>query len=575
MPKVKLSALVSDIKGKSNGSVFASNNGGLYFRNNPSGGGTKSVKWATQKSKFGTLSSQWKALSDDQRDAWIGATNNFPTLNAFGEPRYPTGYELFMKANGTLGAMGIDQLLVPGSPRATPVFPELELNIPDNYQYQPKLITKLYNPLAPTTFITSRNFFEDFNFRRGCFQSIRFIGIGSQFATMLDGQYNQLHHIHGQDSGRSWYYVQKLSDVSAQLLCFTQFENADGVKQTEGVIYYISYDEMVNGFHLVTELTFYPNDDRNVVVNGFKVKHAEPTYIIGAFHNPIQFFAETQETTYVGIPLVYDSNTATVVLGSDNEEFPCPYYLSDWRTFTAEAVNDTCNVSEDCGPGSICQQGQCFFTAVIPDTLDIKSSVNQNWYKVFLGYVLGFENTLYGLDEYDGNGFVNYGRDTQVNPLFIAFSSDCGYDADCLGFQGASIEVSCYNGDCVYIGDGSAFMIRNQLTYSPMIMIKYTSVGEENWSFILKSSGQISAGKNIKQVKYNKFSVIPVQATNFLLTSSYKSLVGNTPGESTSAFKIALVDNLTGIEVNHDLPIKSPKYKPRFKAGAELSGKVN
>ena len=575
MPKVKLSALVSDIKGKSNGSVFASNNGGLYFRNNPSGGGTKSVKWANQKSKFGTLSQQWKSLTDEQRDAWIAATNNFPTLNAFGEPRYPTGYELFMKANGTLEAMGKQSLLVPGSPRATPIIPAVQMNIPDNYQFQPKVITKLYNPLAANTFITSKDFFVDFNFDGGSFQSIRFIGIASKFPTMLIGQYNLLHYLVGSHNGGSWYYIQKQSETTAQIFCFTQFMDEDEIIQTEGIAYDISYDEMVTGFHLTTELTFTPQEARAIFVNGFRPKAVLTTYTLQSFSNPIQFFGETQYISPSGIIFDYTTATTSVILGSDTESYPCPYYLSDWRTFLQPAIGATCHISDECGPGSICQHGQCFFTAVDADTLDVKSSTNQNWYKVSLGYVLGFENTIYGLDEYSANTFINYGRDTYAPPVAIGFSDGCATNEDCLEFQGATVDVECYNGSCIYVGDGTAFQTKNLLTYTPMIMIEYQHVDDADWSFIIKSSGQISEGKNIKQVKYNKFNVIPVQATNFLLTTGYKSLVGNTPGESTSAFQIALVDDLTGIVVNRDVPLKKPKKTPRFKAGAELSGKVN
>jgi hypothetical protein len=57
MPKVKFTALVSDMKGKANGSVFASNNGGTYFRTNKTGGGRKSNAWNQQKAEFSDLSS--------------------------------------------------------------------------------------------------------------------------------------------------------------------------------------------------------------------------------------------------------------------------------------------------------------------------------------------------------------------------------------------------------------------------------------------------------------------------------------------------------------------------------------
>ena len=145
MPKIKLSALASDIKGKANGSVFSTNSGGTYFRNNPSGGGRKSPKWDIQKNNFGSLATQWKALTQNQQEAWQDATVLYPTVNAFGDPRIPSGYELFMRLNGSLSAVGLPILDVPKSPRNVVAYGGVDVDYSTLWQLNPNYACQTYN----------------------------------------------------------------------------------------------------------------------------------------------------------------------------------------------------------------------------------------------------------------------------------------------------------------------------------------------------------------------------------------------------------------------------------------------
>lgn len=147
MPKIKLSAIVTDIKGKSNGSVFSKNKGGVYFRTNPSGGGRKSAKWGQQKAVFAALSQTWKTLTSEQQDAWNAAVNNYQTTGAFGDIRIPSGYELYMRLNGTLTAQGLPRILEPAMPRELPDFGVLEFNNSDLWQFVPINNASLNNGL--------------------------------------------------------------------------------------------------------------------------------------------------------------------------------------------------------------------------------------------------------------------------------------------------------------------------------------------------------------------------------------------------------------------------------------------
>lgn len=139
MPKIKFSALVSGMSGKSNGSVFGSNNGGAYFRNNTSKTKTKTALNAKRKSLFSEVSGAWRGLSSEQQDTWRNAVSNYVVQNVFGDNRTPTGYELFMRLNNVRLEQGSAMLLEAPVPRSLPSLNDLELDFPDLFLYMPTI----------------------------------------------------------------------------------------------------------------------------------------------------------------------------------------------------------------------------------------------------------------------------------------------------------------------------------------------------------------------------------------------------------------------------------------------------
>lgn len=138
MPKIKLSALATDIKGKSGGSVFSSNAGGTYFRNNKAGSKIKNFNNSKANVAMATVSQSWRGLTPAEKQAWDDARQNYPVLNKFGEPRIPSAYELFQKQNTTLVNAGIGLIRVPAAKRAFPDYSIPELTTPDLYQFLPQ-----------------------------------------------------------------------------------------------------------------------------------------------------------------------------------------------------------------------------------------------------------------------------------------------------------------------------------------------------------------------------------------------------------------------------------------------------
>lgn len=176
MPKIQFSALITDMKGKSQGSTFSKNKGGNYFRATRSGGGQKTARWAAQKSKFSQLAGMWRSLTDDQQEAWNAAVPLYPTTNAFGVSRLRSGYELYMSLNGTLQAAGQTMLSVPEAPRELPSTGVIESGFPDLFQLNPTVCCGNYdlNNPGPVLEIVGPNFYTNWSQSDAATLSLRF-----------------------------------------------------------------------------------------------------------------------------------------------------------------------------------------------------------------------------------------------------------------------------------------------------------------------------------------------------------------------------------------------------------------
>lgn len=161
MPKIKTSALVSDIKGKAEGSVFARNSGGLYFRNNPSGGGRKSQSWDKSKNLFGSLASRWRNLTQAQQEAWNNAVSSYQTIGAFGDARIPSGYELYMRLNTPLVNIGLPALETPESPEQMPTVDSINFYTSNNNLLLPQLAANsVLNNIKPSEALMEYGVFQ-------------------------------------------------------------------------------------------------------------------------------------------------------------------------------------------------------------------------------------------------------------------------------------------------------------------------------------------------------------------------------------------------------------------------------
>lgn len=121
MALVKFSALISEMRNKLNGSVFAKNRGGNYLRNKVTPVNPQSAFQTNVRGIFASISSAWRGLTQPQRDSWIAAAVDFPYTDVFGDTRTLSGNALHQKLNQNLVLMGESAITSPPLPVAVPL----------------------------------------------------------------------------------------------------------------------------------------------------------------------------------------------------------------------------------------------------------------------------------------------------------------------------------------------------------------------------------------------------------------------------------------------------------------------
>ena len=120
MALIKLTAVVDNISGKLNGTVFAKNKGGNYMRSKSKPSNPKTAAQMAVRAQFGAISSAWKNLTESARSAWRESASNFPYINRLGDSKILSGFALHQKLNTNLDLIGESMLTFPPEPK-TPV----------------------------------------------------------------------------------------------------------------------------------------------------------------------------------------------------------------------------------------------------------------------------------------------------------------------------------------------------------------------------------------------------------------------------------------------------------------------
>lgn len=125
MAKIKTTAIVADIRGKLNGSVFSKNRGGAFVRTKVTPSNPQTSYQAAVRSILGGLAQGWRSLTQAQRDAWNSAVSNYTGTDIFGDIKTPSGINLYTKLNANLAEVGMAYINTPPLPQGAASVTEL------------------------------------------------------------------------------------------------------------------------------------------------------------------------------------------------------------------------------------------------------------------------------------------------------------------------------------------------------------------------------------------------------------------------------------------------------------------
>lgn len=128
MAKIKYSALVSDMRGKLNGSVMSKNHYGSYMRNKVTPSNPQTIEQVKQRGRLAQFSSEWRGLSETERQAWRGAVGSWERTNIFGDVIKPTGNILYNRVNLNIATVGGTKLTTPNAPVGIVTPADLEIS---------------------------------------------------------------------------------------------------------------------------------------------------------------------------------------------------------------------------------------------------------------------------------------------------------------------------------------------------------------------------------------------------------------------------------------------------------------
>lgn len=114
---VKYTAIVDNISGKLNGSVFARNKGGAYIRSKSNPTNPQTSSQMAQRATFGGVSQLWRNLTPSQRSNWDATAADYPYQNSLGDTKILSGFALHQQLNSNLSVIGQPTVSAPLAPK--------------------------------------------------------------------------------------------------------------------------------------------------------------------------------------------------------------------------------------------------------------------------------------------------------------------------------------------------------------------------------------------------------------------------------------------------------------------------
>lgn len=130
---VKFGALIAEGRGAVGTNVFSRNTYGAYVRDRKIPDDKKTAKQLAQRATMSSISSSWKALTDNQRTSWNQQANILTRKNIFGDNLPYTGFNLFMKCSLNAAKFSLSVLTPPWTNISIIPDPPLDVYFDINY----------------------------------------------------------------------------------------------------------------------------------------------------------------------------------------------------------------------------------------------------------------------------------------------------------------------------------------------------------------------------------------------------------------------------------------------------------
>lgn len=116
---IKFGHLISDARGKLNGTVFSRNTYGAYMRAKVTPVNPQTSFQAAVRNRLSDASQAWRGITEDERTGWNAIAVQFTRSNIFGDNVPLTGFNLFVRLNRNLLEIGLP--LITQAPKPTTV----------------------------------------------------------------------------------------------------------------------------------------------------------------------------------------------------------------------------------------------------------------------------------------------------------------------------------------------------------------------------------------------------------------------------------------------------------------------
>lgn len=105
------------------GATFSRNGNAAYVRARATPVNPRTSSQTISRDRLNAVATAWRALTQPQRNSWIALAPSVPYVNSLGDTAHYSGFQLFMKCNLVIQALG--NPFITNAPSAAPTFPAM------------------------------------------------------------------------------------------------------------------------------------------------------------------------------------------------------------------------------------------------------------------------------------------------------------------------------------------------------------------------------------------------------------------------------------------------------------------